>query len=96
MAKYRKKPVVIEAMQFNGTNIDEIRESMGLRPLEFYGIVPKGAPDFEQLARLYVAANSAFLVIEPGEWVLPDALGCYPCKPAIFEATYEAVEETRP
>jgi hypothetical protein len=81
--KFRKKPVVIEAMQWTGDNIQELWD---WSTAEFvYG------PTESNPLRLYVAANDAWLDLEVGEWIIKDVRGSYPCKPDIFKATYEPV-----
>jgi hypothetical protein len=82
---YRKKPVVIEAIQWTGDNLDEIWD---WTTAEFvYG------PTEVNPLRLYVAANDAWLDLEVGEWIIKDSAGFYPCKADIFAVTYEAVAD---
>jgi len=91
MPKFRKKPVEVEAMQYDGQNEAAIREALGAH---LYPIDPEDrADDPRACASLYVAANSVYIGIVPGEWVIRDARGCYPCTPDIFETTYEPVDE---
>lgn len=87
--KYRKKPVEIEAMRWDGDNAEDIQVWMGLG---FHPVAPADrAKNPESTAELFVNANSRWLGIETGEWVIRDSRGFYPCKPDIFEATYEEV-----
>ncbi len=81
--KYRKRPIVIEAMQWTGDNLEGLWAWAGAD-------VIYGPTEFNPL-RLYVAANDAWLNLEVGEWILRDSLGFYPCKAEIFAATYEPV-----
>lgn len=86
--KFRKKPVVIEAEQFNSAT----------RPLPFSG---RGDPccfDDERGTRAqsywYVQTLEGPLAISEGDWIIRGVKGeFYPCKPDIFEATYEPVED---
>lgn len=88
--KYRKKPVVIEAMQWTGDNKDALAQ---WTDGAFWTVCPEDRADNpDHTGCLYVGANSAHLGISTGEWVLRDAKGFYPCKPDVFAATYEAVE----
>ena len=48
--------------------------------------------DPEATGQLFVNANRAYLAIVPGEWVIKDQRGFYPCKPDIFAVTHEKVE----
>ena len=77
--KYRKKPVVIEAIQYNGENIDEI--------YEFTGDVLE-----ETVTEIGIRTLEGFMKMTPGDWIIKGVNGeFYPCKPDIFEKTYEAV-----
>jgi hypothetical protein len=80
MAKYRKKPVVIEAVQWTGNNPEAISEFCG----DFVSW-PEGNPQFATL--------EGDLYAREGDWIIKGVKGeFYPCKPDIFAATYEAVE----
>lgn len=82
--RFRKKPVVIEAMQWTGDNLQEIWDWTTAEVV--YG------PTEVNPLRLYVGANEAWLDLEVGEWILKDALGFYPCKAGMFANNYEPVE----
>ena len=89
--KFRKKPVVIEAVQLTKKGLASMPE--WLKPLVDHGIV--------QLAiaveghRVYISTLEGTMTAIPGDWIIRGVKGeVYPCKPDIFEATYEAVEES--
>lgn len=86
--KYRKKPVVIEAMQFNGNNAPEIILTMtrGIHPMA-------NAPlRLDVLGLIECHTLEGIMVAQKGDWIIKGIKGeLYPCKPDIFEATYEAV-----
>jgi len=70
--KYRKKPVVIEAIQFNG-NFDEIEKFIG------------GDAEFRD-GELLVATREGPLHASPYDWIIKGVNGeFYPCKPDIFK-----------
>lgn len=83
--KYRKKPVIIEAIQFedNSDRIIEIHEFMG----------------GDTIRVNYEDKNNPYLKIETLEGIMKASVGdyiikgvngeFYPCKPDIFEKTYE-------
>lgn len=82
MPMFRKKPVVIEAAQFNG----------GMLP-----ILDAGFPDFrahpEHPGSLIIPTLEGDHECKPGDWIIKGVAGeFYPCKPEIFAATYEAIE----
>ena len=80
MAKYRKKPVVIEAEQFWP---DEIKFPTG---------VERRVGDGGKL-EAFVQTLEGPLNVSPGDWIITGVKGeKYPCKPDIFEATYEPVD----
>jgi len=91
MEKYRKKPVVIEAIQRNGADgnaMDLITWSAGSQ-------TPIDCGDNDQgESQLYVKTLEGKLWITEGDWVIKGVQGeFYPCKSDIFEATYEVVLE---
>lgn len=79
MAKFRKKPVVIDATQwFKAGDHPEVREYTDVEP-------PVG-----ERGRSYVGTMEGPLRVSPGDWIITGVKGeHYPCKPDIFEATYE-------
>lgn len=86
MAKFRKKPVVIEAMQFTDTNKDRV-----------FHWVSNGSADFEdgQPILKFRTIHGDVAVARIGDWVVSEPVPgyFYPCKPDIFDATYEPVDE---
>ncbi len=79
--KYRKKPVVIEAVRFTGDNINAIWEAFGAG--EVYGPV-------EDDRSAYIDTAEGRMEARPGDWIIRGVAGeLYPCKPGIFAATYE-------
>ena len=94
MAKYRKKPVVISAIQWNGINLEEIKDFVG-DALEYNIIdsawkVGKGTPHI--LMKIKTLEGDHF--VTKGDYIIKGVKGeFYPCKPDIFEQTYEMVGE---
>lgn len=96
MPEFRKKPVVIEAMVWPGFSVDADRiEAVMVFEDWFLNRGGKGR---------YVGQNLHVVTLEdgpngeakhiasPGDWIIQGVQGeFYPCKPDIFEATYEAV-----
>ena len=82
MAKFRKKPVVVEAIQFTGLNQDEIGHFSGL-----------AAQRIGRTGELVIKTLEGVMKVDVGDWVIKGVKGeFYPCKPDVFDATYEAVE----
>lgn len=88
MAKYRKRPVVIEAWLFDGTfdSYKAISVALG-SPDKFYFAEMSGGAHTEIEIRTLEGTMRA----DPGDWIIRGVKGeLYPCKPDIFVATYEA------
>ena len=79
--KFRKKPVVIEAMQFTEATKDRV----------FSFVTCNHSADFEDgQPVLKIQTLEGVMVARFGDWVIKGVKGeFYPCKPDIFEATYD-------
>ena len=90
--KYRKKPVIIEAVQWTGLNLEEIKSFVG-KSLQYDIIdtawqVGKGAPHVNMVIKTLEGDHYC----TKGDYIIKGVHGeFYPCKPDIFEETYEAV-----
>jgi len=85
MKKYRKKPIVVEAEQYVK-----------------YGKLVKGMcnsmscfAEGNNKPHVHTIHNNQPVNLEVGDFIIPepDGIHFYPCKPDIFEATYEEVKE---
>lgn len=91
--KYRKKPVIIEAVQWTGLNLEEIKAFVGAS-LKYDIIdtayeVGKGTP----FVNMTIQTLEGDLECTKGDFIIKGVNGeFYPCKPDIFEKTYERVE----
>jgi hypothetical protein len=89
--KYRKKPVVVDAIQWTGNNLREIIDFTGLHP----SALKWTWPQYEQIVAkdgLKIFTLEGPLMASVGDWIIKGVQGeYYPCKPDIFEATYESV-----
>lgn len=91
-SKFRKKPVVIDAIQFTeDADRNDDRES-GLFPwLDDAGL------DYwydDQYGQIVIPTLEGDMHASVGDWIIRGVQGeFYPCKPDIFEATYEAATE---
>ena len=80
--RYRKKPVVIEAAQYQGTNGTEIEGWSG------------GEVQVKH-STLVIATLEGEMIATVGDWIIKGVAGeFYPCKPDIFDQTYEAADQT--
>ena len=89
--KFRKKPVVIEAQQFRGTN-DSADEIVKWMTGEGIGVWA-GAQGSGPVHFLTIPTLEGEMRADAGDWIIRGIKGeFYPCKPDIFSATYEPVE----
>jgi len=82
--KYRKKPVVIGAMQFTEESKDQCLNFV--RCSAACGFDDSGEPT------LKIQTLEGDMTARLGDWIIKGVSGeFYPCKPDIFDKTYEAV-----
>ena len=93
MAKYRKKPVVIEAIQLTWENWSAICDFAGVgklidgKPEGFY------ANGDNDTIGLRIPTLEGLIEAKQNDWIIKGIAGeLYSCKPDIFEKTYELVE----
>lgn len=89
MAKFRKKPVVVEAVQFDGTeaSAEAIRQWMGAAKDDASVQVLDACVD------LFITTLEGTMRASKGDFIICGVSGeHYPCKPDIFAATYDPVE----
>jgi hypothetical protein len=83
MSKFRKKPIVIDAVQFD--------PQMNGWP---DGVIPWREPNAtpRDMSWGYIDTLEGKMHVQAGDWIITGVNGeKYPCKPDIFEKTYEAV-----
>jgi len=89
MKKYRKKPIVIEALQLKWINWDAMCEFVGVGELS--NGKPEGRQDGDKIG-LDIPTLEGLMHADENDWIIKGVKGeFYPCKPDIFEATYEEV-----
>jgi hypothetical protein len=87
MAKYRKKPVMIEAVQFRAGEQDG----------SFCDDVMAGRVRYPEDGTMLIQTLEGVMCAQPGDWIIRGVKGeLYPCKPDIFLATYEPVTSSHP
>ena len=88
--KFRKKPVVIDAVLWDETTTTlRVLEGMGMKAAGHNG--HRDRPD--ECTDLRVRTLEGALHATLGDWIIRGVKGeFYPCKPDIFAATYEPVE----
>jgi len=84
LKKYRKKPVEIEAIQFNGWNKGCIYDWIN----DQYGVYPACYDETMEIKTL-----EGVMTANVGDYIIKGVNGeFYPCKPDIFKKIYEEVE----
>ena len=104
--KFRKKPVVIEAVQLTWQTWNEMCDHADVGRLEdgkpTGGYSIPGTFEFsdiqitdEDVLALAIPTLEGMMIAHEGDWMIRGVQGeLYPCKPDIFEATYEPLEES--
>ncbi len=80
--KYRKKPIVVKAIKYTGSNIAEIGEFTGAYEVKYVQ------------GNLYIKTLEGTMRANRGDYIIKGVKGeVYPCKPDIFHETYEKVDD---
>lgn len=92
--KFRKKPVVIDAVQFKGFDEESGQVILSERPEWLTSQFGERILFFGQPDTLTVKTLEGEHIASKGDWIIKGVKGeFYPCKPDIFEMTYEPVLE---
>jgi len=80
---YRKRPIVIEAMQYTADSCRSLHAWIGLEHADHDEDCDQG---------IFIDTLEGLMEASLGDWIIRGVKGeFYPCKPDIFEATYEPV-----
>lgn len=100
--KYRKKPVVIEAVQWAGNNEEEIKRFAPVAAVFKYIVsndkstslcMEKPQSGYIEAVTLEINTLEGVMQASLGDHIIRGVNGeYYPCKPDIFEKTYEKAE----
>lgn len=102
--KFRKKPVIIEAIQLNNNfaSIKAVEEFMSGKEVDLVSRMSEDKWD-TYMSMLHEHGGRIIHTLEGnhkaswGDWIIKGIQGeFYPCKPDIFEATYELVIDNEP
>jgi len=89
MAKYRKKPIVVEATQWDP---DSLIEQPPPHTPDRLGVIWQ-YDAMGQVASGLIETLEGVHIVSIGNWIITGIAGeKYPCKPDIFKATYEKIE----
>ena len=90
--KYRKKPVVIDAIQWDGTlsgwrKIESAFPKMRTTSIRYHEVR-------NEASGIRLTTLEGSYGVSDGDYIIRGVKGeFYPCKPDIFEMTYEAIEQ---
>lgn len=95
MPKYRKKPVVVEAVRWTGSNLEEIRNFVGSDLIEeCVELFDIKRTLKEMLVDIAIDTLEGTMRVDYGDYIIKGVKGeFYPCKPDIFIKIYEEVIE---
>lgn len=99
--QYRKKPVVIEAFQMTKNRRSDDRDwpewlnsAWNKNHDEPGAVFPKNFPCSDGTDELCIHTLEGVHTVQFGDWIIQGVAGeLYPCKPDIFDATYEKVHD---
>jgi len=84
--RYRKKPVVVDAIQY--------KRSVHFEKLQDRGLCWESVHDGIMVHTPHIHTLEGIYSVKDGDWIIRGVKGeYYPCKPDIFAMTYEGAEE---
>jgi hypothetical protein len=90
--KYQKKPIVVEAVQWTGYNLEEVKEFAKYVVYEIYdagwkaGVCPPST-------KITLQTLEGVMTVQQNDYIIKGINGeFYPCKPDIFEKTYDEIK----
>lgn len=85
MKNYKKRPIIIQAVKWEGNNFDEVQE------LDYNPSNRVRQSNVEE-GKLLIVTLEGIMTATLGDWVVRGVEGeLYPCKPSVFDSTYEDV-----
>jgi hypothetical protein len=91
---FRKRPIEVEALQWTGDNLPEMRSFAGDN---FEVRVDPGEHYPEATGRVFDHLHRTWIFVQTHDWVVRDGHGAfYPVRDAVFKEIYEKVVEAAP
>lgn len=88
MTKYRKKPVVIDAFYLSPEPTDAEVE-------ELHAFLGETGWESDRDGAVLIHTPEGTMRGDPGDWIIRGVENeLYPCKPSVFDATYEPVDDS--
>lgn len=90
---YRKKPIVIQAIQWTGTNAADLDTFTNGHFNVFTETDRANCDDPDATAEIFDTLHSTWVLTQTGDWIIRGVSGeFYPCRDAVFAETYELAE----
>ena len=88
MSTWQKKPLIIQAFKWTG-GPDQTED-----PVWIVDAIKDGRANFTPEGRFYIDTLEGNMFVSPGDYIIMGINGeIYPCKPDIFEKSYDRIEE---
>lgn len=99
--KYKTKPVEIEAIEYDGNNIEQIKKFLGNNFIKKTKTIEMHIPCEESIFPVpvpyiayYIRTLEGDMKISKGDYIIKGIEGeFYPCKPDVFKQKYELIKE---
>lgn len=95
MTKYMKQRIAVDAIQFTGDNIEEIKEFVNKPYLNTsVDAVLKADGDYRENTHIHIPTLEGMMTVNYGDYIIKGMDGeFYSCKSHIFDTRYKMVEE---
>jgi len=97
--RWRKRPVVVDAVQWAGDNLDEVYALAGCANFDLLNEQDRvNCDDPEATASVFDKLHSTWVLVYTGQWIIKGVKGeFYPCADDVFRETYEpAAQQPHP
>jgi hypothetical protein len=91
ITRWRKKPVIVEAIRWTGGNTGAVRELTGRENFDYLDADDrKRSDDPDATAMVFDKLHSTWVLVFDGQWIIKGVKGeFYPCADDVFRETYE-------
>lgn len=94
MPHFRKKPILVEAVRFERHHADNGTLVFHVNSTDVVTFLVVCKSDFPGDKSIIIPTLEGFMEAKIGDWIIRGTKGeFYPCKPDIFEATYELCQD---
>lgn len=94
MTRYKSKPTEIDAVLFDGSNVDEVKDFCADEAQYLFQTVDKEdrVDDPEIVAQVWDKLHNTWVGVKSGQYIIKGTKGeFYPCDPEVFNAKYEEI-----